>query len=189
MIFYDLFSIPEADPTFNLVFRLNITCERDPSGRLQNETVYSRDLTWVPIGDQKEKFKGNPPKFVHDKIIIVKLAEGQTIDLTVHCAKGIGRDHAKWSPVATATYRILPSIQFKKSLTQEQAKELVEMCPLDVFEIDPIDDKVSAKHPRRCTVCRECIRKPGWDDLIQLGRVRDHFICMYIFFYNIVIIQ
>ena len=154
------------------MFRLNVTCERDPSGQLQNQTVYSKHLQWVPIGDQAKRFKGNPPKFVHDKIVIVKLAESQTIDLTVHCAKGIGRDHAKWSPVATATYRILPSISFKKALTQDQANELVAMCPLKVFEIEPSDkSKVVAKYPRKCTVCRECIRKPGWSDLVQLGRV------------------
>lgn len=111
-----------------------------------------------------------------DKILLVKLVEGQAIDLTVYCAKGIGRDHAKWSPVATATYRILPRITFKKSLTEEQAKELVQTCPLGVYEIE--DDKtVTAKYPRKCTVCRECIRKPGWEDMIALGRVRDHFIC------------
>jgi DNA-directed RNA polymerases I and III subunit RPAC1 len=31
-----------------------------------------------------------------------------------HCVKGIGRDHAKFSPVATATYRMLPQIKLNR---------------------------------------------------------------------------
>ena len=42
-----------------------------------------------------------------------------------HCVKGIGRDHAKFSPVATATYRMLPQIKLKrKNFTDDQAKRL-----------------------------------------------------------------
>jgi hypothetical protein len=34
----------------------------------------------------------------------------QTIQLEAHCIKGIGKDHAKWSPVATAWYKLLPEV-------------------------------------------------------------------------------
>jgi len=111
---------------------------------------------------------------VEDNIIILKLAYQQTIDLVVHCTKGIGRDHTKWSPVATATYRILPSITFKQQLTELQAKQLKSKCPMGVFDIE--DGKVLVKYPRKCTLCRECIRETGWTDLIQLARVKEHFI-------------
>lgn len=30
--------------------------------------------------------------------------------------------------------------------------------------------------PRDCTMCRECIREPGWSDKVSLSRVADHFI-------------
>jgi DNA-directed RNA polymerase I and III subunit RPAC1 len=29
------------------------------------------------------------------------------------CEKGIGKTHAKWSPVCTAFYRLLPDIRFE----------------------------------------------------------------------------
>lgn len=34
----------------------------------------------------------------------------QSIELEAHCIKGIGKDHAKWSPVATAWYRLHPEV-------------------------------------------------------------------------------
>ena len=34
----------------------------------------------------------------------------QTIQLEAHCTKGTGKEHAKWSPVATAWYRLLPEV-------------------------------------------------------------------------------
>ena len=37
------------------------------------------------------------------------------IELLVH--KGIGRDHAKFSPVCTAFYRLLPTITLLKDFT------------------------------------------------------------------------
>lgn len=34
----------------------------------------------------------------------------QEIELEAHAVKGIGKEHAKWSPVATAWYRMLPEV-------------------------------------------------------------------------------
>jgi hypothetical protein len=41
-------------------------------------------------------------------------ADPQSIELEMLCEKGIGQKHAKWSPVATASYRLLPHIRFQK---------------------------------------------------------------------------
>ncbi len=32
------------------------------------------------------------------------------------------------------------------------------------------------KNPRDCTMCRECIRKDGWAERVELRRKADHFI-------------
>jgi hypothetical protein len=39
-------------------------------------------------------------------------APPQGVELEAHCEKGIGTTHAKWSPVATASYRLLPTVEF-----------------------------------------------------------------------------
>ena len=52
---------------------------------------------------------------------------------------GIGKDHAKFSPVATASYRLLPEIVFPNGpVTGEDAAALQKMCPMGVFDIEDI---------------------------------------------------
>ena len=52
--------------------------------------------------------------------------------------------------------------------------ELVKLCPLQVFDIE--DGIAIAKHPRKCTMCRECIRRKGWEEKVSLNKKSDHFI-------------
>lgn len=40
------------------------------------------------------------------------LLVSQEIELEAHAVKGMGKTHAKWSPVATAWYRMLPEVNF-----------------------------------------------------------------------------
>lgn len=56
----------------------------------------------------------------------------------MHCRKGAGKDHAKFSPVATASYRLLPVITLKDDVMGQDAEELVAKCPLDVFDIEDL---------------------------------------------------
>ena len=56
----------------------------------------------------------------------------------MHCRKGIGKDHAKFSPVATASYRLLPVITLKEEVVGQDAEELAAKCPLDVFDIEDL---------------------------------------------------
>ena len=53
------------------------------------------------------------------------------------------------------------------------------MCPMQVFDIEDLNNVPTAKvsRPRDCTMCRECIRKEGWEDgRVELRRKADHFI-------------
>ena len=54
------------------------------------------------------QFKEGEIKPVHDDILIAKLRPGQEMDIKVHCVKGIGSDHAKFSPVGQ--YQIYNSV-------------------------------------------------------------------------------
>lgn len=58
---------------------------------------------------------------VHDNIIVAKLRENQEIICEVLCQKGIGKMHAKWSPVCTAFYRLMPEINILDPIVGEKA--------------------------------------------------------------------
>lgn len=193
-------NVPNEDNT--TVFTLQIKCSRNAKAgkdgpelsQYINPVVYSNQLTWVPQGLQQETFEKDPIGVVHDDIIVAKLRPGQEIEAELHVIKGVGRDHAKWSPVATASYRMLPDVIIENPIMDEKAEALVAKCPMDVFDIEDLADdgskgsnkgKGSKKsgrkqavvaRPRNCSMCRECIREPEWADKVKLRRVRDHFI-------------
>ncbi|GAB9472309.1 DNA-directed RNA polymerase i and iii subunit rpac1 [Globisporangium polare] len=172
----------EATDENTIVFKLDVTCKYDPAhpqdlSKALHTSVYSRDLEWVPQGNQEERFGAIRP--VHEDILIAKLRPGQSIALEAHCRKGVGKDHAKFSPVATASYRLMPHVEFKQKVTGADAKKLVEeKCAMGIFDIEDLGGVPTAvvKDSRSCTMCRECIREPGWEEKIQLGRISDHFI-------------
>lgn len=179
---------PGDEPTDlnTLVFKLDVQCEELPAevrkemlerggadARPYPQGAYSRDLEWQPQGDQ-ETTLGTAVGPVHGDIPIVNMKPGQKVRLEAHCHKGVGKDHTKFSPVATASYRLLPDIIIPQPLSGREAEQLVDICPMQVFDIEDTFAKVS--RPRDCTMCRECIRKEGWEEKVQLRRVANHFI-------------
>lgn len=66
-------------------------------------SVYSSHFTWAPKGEQAEIFQDNPPAPSNLNILLAKLRPGQEIDMELHAIKGVGQEHAKWSPVGTST--------------------------------------------------------------------------------------
>ena len=90
------------------MFRLKIACERrknaprdatDPKGLFINSEVLSSQLEWVPQGEQGTVMATNLPAPTNPNIVLAKLRPGQEIDMEVHAVKGVGKDHAKFSPV------------------------------------------------------------------------------------------
>lgn len=83
-----------------------------------------------------------------DGIAIVKMAQGQRLKLKAIARMGIAKEHAKWCPVAVATYRFAPIITINdeqcSQLTMEQKEELVDVCPDRILEIDPASGNLVA---------------------------------------------
>ncbi|KAK4252548.1 hypothetical protein QN277_014534 [Acacia crassicarpa] len=185
-----------------IVFKLHVRCEK----RHPRITVKSNELRWLPNGselpaeDVKPNSGSKPRTFTSFScsqdslpefstypiapknldIILAKLGPGQEIELETHAVKGIGKTHAKWSPVATAWYRMLPEVVLLKEVKDELAEELKNKCPVGVFDIEDIGKgrtRATVANPRACTLCRECIRGgKEWEDRVSLRRVKDHFI-------------
>ena len=177
----------DADDSNTVVFHLKAKCERnrsaargetDPDKLYVGHNVYSEQLQWDPKGGQDEDFADAPPRPVHDKILIAKLRPGQELDLELHCEKGIGKDHAKFSPVATATYRLLPHIQLLQPIPDESIDKFIKCFPPGVIGVEGTGSsrKVVVQDARKDTVSREVLRHAEFQDKVKLGRVRDHFL-------------
>jgi DNA-directed RNA polymerases I and III subunit RPAC1 len=144
--------------------------------------VYSGDLEWVPQGDQANYFSNIRP--VHEDILIAKLRPGQAIELEAHARKGNGKNHAKYSPVATASYRLMPHLEIIKPIYDEIAEELVYILEPGVFtleqtdESDPPGTRIKAKlsNPYACTMSRNFMRNPELASSIKMTRIPNHVI-------------
>lgn len=179
-----------------IVFKLHVSCEKGS----QRITVKSGELEWLPEGSQlsmaspaqsgdkqktftsfsqsQKEILEKPIGVKFKDITIARLGPGQAIELEAHAVKGVGKVHAKWSPVATAWYRMLPEVAILEQIEGDEAEELVKKCPVNVFDIEDLGNdgkRAVVAKPRACTLCRECVRGPSGGK-IQLRRVRDHFI-------------
>jgi DNA-directed RNA polymerase I and III subunit RPAC1 len=148
--------------------------------------VYSGDLVWVPQGNQEQLFAIDPPRPVVDNILIARLRPGQEIEIECFVEKGIGKDHGKWSPVCTASYKLQPEVTIVQEVPKDPKtlEAFVKTCPMDVFDIE--DGHAIVRDSRRCTMCRECVRSPEFGDYVKLERIRDHFICKDLSFEDII---
>ena len=85
---------------------------------------------------------------------IVKLLEGQQLELEATATLGLGKVHAKWSP-CLAYYKELADIRIIKQ--PDNKEEIVERCPENIFviknnKLEVVKDKVID-----CTLCNACV--------------------------------
>jgi len=158
-------------------------------------TVYARHLKFEPVGQQVDIFSSSAGAIlpVHPDILLAKLRPGHKIDITMHAVKGIGADHAKFSPVATASYRLLPVIDIVKPILGADAKKFARCFPKGVIGLEKVtaedaqkqgsgydghegETKAVVQDAMRDTVSRECLRHEEFAGKVKLGRRKDHFI-------------
>ncbi|KFK40756.1 hypothetical protein AALP_AA2G036700 [Arabis alpina] len=182
-----------------IVFKLHVKCPKGGS----RMNVLTNELKWLPNGseflkesgdstskpktytsfnqsqDSFPEFADNPIAPTHPDILIAKLSPGQEIELEAHAVKGIGKTHAKWSPVGTAWYRMLPEVVLLEEVEDEHAERLVKVCPQNVFDIEDMGNgkkRATVAQPRKCTLCRECERDDDFVHRVDLRSVKNHFI-------------
>lgn len=107
---------------------------------------------------------------VNDLIPIVKLAKGQRTELEAIAQLGKGKEHAKWQPVATCSYKYIPIIDLN---TQEctVCGDCVESCPKSILRIE--EDRLIIQNMLDCILCKLCEEtcdfnaiKVRWDNRI-----------------------
>merc|ERR1712039_56969 len=125
-------------------------------------------------------FQDDPPRPVVDDILLAQIGGGQEIELECFCEKGIGKEHAKWSPVSTAFYRLLPQIVLTEPILGEDAEFLQRTCPMGVFDIEEVpggERKARVAKPRKCTTCRECLETFNGEKAgLVLSKRKNHYL-------------
>lgn len=179
----------QATDRNTIVFKLQIECTRntaaprdstDATVLYNNTEVLAGHLEWVPQGEQAEVFAALPPAPTIPEIVLMKLRPGQAIEMEIHAVKGEGRDHSKFSPVATASYRLLPHVILDDAnpVPPHLATRFQDCFSPGVIKVDPRTKKVSVdeRGVRGETMSREVLRHPDLAEYVKLARVRDHFI-------------
>ena len=135
-------------------------------------TVFSDEIRWVPVGLQPSKISEVE---VEGGIIIVKLAPGQAIDCELIATKGIGQEHAKWSPVSCSMYRNLLKITLlKNELSGEEAKAVKNFFSPGVIGIDP-KGRAFVQNPKLSNQSPEYLKGSEVSHLVNIERIENSF--------------
>nr|CAH7724298.1 unnamed protein product [Callosobruchus chinensis] len=179
----------EGSENDTLEFELKIKCSynkeanKKDSSRAEdiykNNKVFSKHIKWVPMGSQKDKFRDKDVGPIHDDILIAKMRPGHELDLKLIAVKGIGKDHAKFSPVSTAFYRLHPDIRLLREVEGEAAYRLQKCFSAGVIDVKEESNgrKVAVlKSSRYDTGSRSVFRYDDLKDAVVMSRIPDHFI-------------
>lgn len=132
-------------------FRLRV--KNTESGVLE---VTSRDLRYIGQhgGDVR-------PADFEGPISLLKLKNNQELDVTCNARKGVGKEHTKWSPVGTATFKMLARISLKNEKTRllgvREKQEFINSCPVGVYKLNDVGD-IEVFRAKKCMFCEECVR-------------------------------
>jgi DNA-directed RNA polymerase II subunit RPB3 len=145
----------ERCPRCSVDFELEVSFNEANQKRMEDELMAPLTVTSADLKSKNELVA--PAHFLSpeekdeaqdDGVAIVKMGPGQRLKLKAVARMGIGKEHAKWSPVAVATYRFWPIITVNEeqvaTLTMEQKQELIDVCPDRILEIDDVTGSIKA---------------------------------------------
>ncbi|KAF5183958.1 Dna-directed rna polymerase subunit d [Thalictrum thalictroides] len=164
-------------------FHLDVRCDQDQTLDVTSADLMSTDPSVLPVDVAAKSNSSAYDASENRGIIIVKLRRGQELRLRAIARKGIGKDHAKWSPAATVTFMYEPEIRINEemmeSLSIDEKRSWIESSPTKVFDIDPNTQQVVVTDPEAYTYDEEVIKKAeamGKPGLVEIEAKEDSFI-------------
>ena len=127
------------------------------------KVVYSKDLI---SSDSKIK-----P--VYDTIPLVKLKDGEVLDIEAVAKVGYGKEHAKWMPTTVCAYKQYPEITFDED--KEVDYDCASACPRGVLKSDRRSKKIKILDIENCAMCKSCVRA-STNGYINVGYHENDFI-------------
>ena len=177
----ELVSEAEGTAKDTIIYELKSRCKRNPTANAKSRdvkdfvdsNVYSKSIKVLKRQDQPENIG-----MIHDDILIAKMRPGHELDLKLYAVKGYGRDHAKFSPVATASYRLLPEVKILKPIVGEAALRLKDCFSEGVIGIkkSKTHQEAYVKNARYDACSRNVYRHEDLKESVEMSKVRDHFI-------------
>ena len=107
----------EDEAKINIHLNLAVRCCSDRTLDVTTNHFVCTDSKIIPVNFhpiESTSNKQEPPG-----VLIVKLRKNQELIVKCIARKGIGKDHAKWSPVATAVYKCEPELRLNEELTKK----------------------------------------------------------------------
>lgn len=168
-----IYEAGEDEEVEDVVFTLDVVCtSEDTLSVTSDDLILDSNYPRVaPIG-----YRGRESRDVKG-ILIVKMRRGQELRLKAIARKGIGKDHAKWNPVATAVFQHLPEISIDNgivsSLTDEQRDALCDADPRGTFRHNRVSQTIEVEDPELYQYDGEVLAKaqeigvPGAIDIVQ----------------------
>eukprot|EP01111_Echinosteliopsis_oligospora_P018680 TRINITY_DN8704_c0_g1_i3.p1 TRINITY_DN8704_c0_g1~~TRINITY_DN8704_c0_g1_i3.p1 ORF type:complete len:309 (-),score=68.25 TRINITY_DN8704_c0_g1_i3:660-1586(-) len=164
---------------------LNVRCTDDDTREVTSHDLLSLHPEVVPVNtlvDATPSLDGDSSK-ADAGILIVKLRKGQELKLRAIAKKGVGKEHAKWTPGCAITYQFDPIITLNQSaleeITENQRRDFVKSCPTNVYTFDESEKMVEIENAQRCMYCQECKKKAesfGRDDIVTIQQNHSKFI-------------
>ena len=127
------------------------------------KVVYSKDLI----------SSDSTIKPVYDTIPLVKLKDGEVLDIEAVAKVGYGKDHAKWMPTTVCAYKQYPEITFDDS--KEIDYDCASACPRGILKSDKRSKKIKILDIEDCTMCKSCVRA-STNGYINVGYRENDFI-------------
>ena len=131
-------------------FKINVKCTEEKINVTTKDIIpLNPNCSVIPVDFDKP-------------IVIAKLKKNQVLNMTMTAKKGIGKEHAKWSPVSSCVLQQVPEIEFVdkgdffEKLEISQKQDFVSSCPRGVFKMDNENGSIEVIKLMDCNFCDEC---------------------------------
>jgi DNA-directed RNA polymerase II subunit RPB3 len=95
--------------------KLNSNNALDVAITSQDLVCHNADVTAVHfLNEEEEALKNDSP--CDEGVVIARVGPGQRLKFTAIAKKGIGKEHAKWSPVATVALKYDPIVKLNEDM-------------------------------------------------------------------------
>lgn len=167
--------IPIVTPLDDLTLREECTCGGVgcTACEIHMELLYEGESTIDTVYSEQLKVTNDPDspiKSVHAKVPILKLSRKQKVHIECIARLGFGKNHARWQPVSTISYKYYPKVNINKEKCV-LCQECIPACPAKILEIK--SDELISIDDKDCILCDMCSDTCQYDAIEAYGDDND----------------